>query len=50
MAYRSTRYPDETHFYAATLADPMAFEPEQHFHWSEHLPWLPLADELPRKG
>ncbi|MEM7722131.1 MAG: GFA family protein [Pseudomonadota bacterium] len=50
MAYRSTRYPDETHFYAATLADPVAFEPEQHFHWSEHLPWLPLADDLPRNG
>ena len=49
MAYASTQYPDELHFYA-TLDDPNDFTPEQHFHWSERLSWLALSDELPRKG
>jgi hypothetical protein len=50
VAYRSTRHPGEIHFYAASLDDPSDFAPEAHFHWSEHLPWLHLADDLPRKG
>jgi hypothetical protein len=50
MAYRSTRHPGEIHVYAASLDDPADFEPQAHFHWSEHLPWLQLADDLPRKG
>lgn len=48
MAYRSKRYPDEIHFYAATLDDPQDFAPERHYHHGEHLPWLPLTDDLPR--
>lgn len=50
MAYRSTRYPNETHFYAATLADPRDFAPEVHFNYSEHLDWLKLHDDLPKRG
>ncbi|MBF9035537.1 GFA family protein [Rhodobacterales bacterium HKCCE2091] len=50
MAYRSTQQPGEMHFYAAGLEDHSAFEPEQHFHWSEHVPWVDLSDHLPRKG
>jgi len=48
MAYTSTRYPDEIHFYAATLENPEDFEPTQHFHHDEHLQWLTIDDELKR--
>lgn len=46
MAYRSTRYPDEIHFYAASLVDPTAFEPERHYHWNERLDWHCVVDDL----
>lgn len=50
VAYRSTRQPGETHFYAAALEDSSGFVPEMHFHWSEHVAWVHLSDDLPRKG
>ena len=49
MAYRSDKFPNETHFYAATLTDPTAYQPTEHVHSSEMLPWLHLADGLPRR-
>lgn len=49
MTYRSTRYPDETHFYAATLDRPETYTPQAHVHTDEMLPWVHLADGLPRK-
>jgi hypothetical protein len=49
MSYRSTRLPDEMHFYAATLDDPTAYTPTTHFHASERLPWVHLADGLAQK-
>lgn len=48
-AYRATRWPDETHFYAATLEDPATFTPTRHYHAAERLPWVHLADGLPQK-
>ncbi|WP_309663929.1 GFA family protein [Tabrizicola sp.] len=47
MTYRATRFPDETHFYAATLDDPTQFTPAGHYHADERLPWVHLADGLP---
>lgn len=49
MAYRSDRYPDEIHFYAASLDDPAAFAPTAHFHSADMLPWVNPGDGLPRK-
>lgn len=49
MAYRSTEFPGETHFYAATLNDPTDYTPQEHVHWDEHLPWLSISDTLPRR-
>ncbi len=48
MAYRAARYPGETHFYAATLNDPSLYKPAKHYHAHEMLPWVSLADDLPR--
>jgi hypothetical protein len=49
MAYRNVRWPDETHFYAATLDNPTAFTPARHYHAAERLPWVHLADDLPQE-
>jgi hypothetical protein len=48
MAYRSDAFPGETGFYAACLDDPADFAPESHTFWAERLPWLRLADDLPK--
>ncbi len=49
MFYRSTRYPNEVHFYAALLEAPEAVKPQAHFHSKEQLVWLHLSDTLPRR-
>ncbi|HIP78383.1 MAG TPA: GFA family protein [Kiloniellaceae bacterium] len=48
IAYESDRWPEETHFYAATLEDSRDFAPEFHVFWSERLPWVHLHDDLPK--
>ncbi len=40
---------DEIDLYAASLDDPSGFAPEFHSHWDERLPWVALADNLPRE-
>lgn len=47
MAYSSTAFPHEIHFYAASLDDPGAYAPTIHVHWDERLPWVKIADGLP---
>lgn len=49
MAYRAERWPQEQHFYAATLEDPASVTPQQHVNYAEHLAWIALADGLPRR-
>ncbi len=49
MTYRSTRFPGETHFYAATLDRPQDYAATEHVHTDEMLPWLHLSDGLPRR-
>ena len=49
MTYRSEKFPNETHFYAATLTDPTVYAATEHVHSAEMLPWLHLADGLPRR-
>ncbi len=48
LTYRAERFPDETHFYAATLDDPSEFQPEFHTNWQERLAWLHVDDDLLR--
>lgn len=49
MAYQSDARRHEVDLYALTLDDPSAFAATVHVHWDEHLPWLRLADGLPRE-
>ncbi|HEU0223388.1 MAG TPA: GFA family protein [Paracoccaceae bacterium] len=49
MAYQTDDLPHETHFYAASLEENRDFAPEGHVHWNEHVPWVQLADDLPRR-
>jgi hypothetical protein len=44
MAYHSTRFPGEMHFYAATLDHPETYQPDHHVHTAEMVPWLHLGD------
>lgn len=48
VAYESDRWPDETHFYAASLEKPEAYVPDFHVHWAERVPWIDLSDDLPK--
>ncbi len=48
MAYDSDRFPDEIHFYAASLEDSSGFKPGFHVHCAEQVPWIELADDLPK--
>lgn len=48
MMYMSTRWPGEVHLYAATLEYPSLYRPTAHVHWAESLPWICIADDLPR--
>lgn len=47
VAFEADRFPNEIHFYAASLDDPTSFEPERHVHADERLPWIHLNDGLP---
>ncbi len=48
LTYEAARWADETHFYMATLDRPEAFRPQRHVFTEEAMPWLGLADDLPR--
>ena len=50
MAYAHEKFPNEMHFYTASLEDPSGFAPTQHFHHDERLPWLSLSDDLKKHG
>lgn len=48
MFFRSERWPEEIHLYAASLDDPTLFEPKAHYHYAERVPWLNVVDDLPK--
>lgn len=48
MAFEGERWADEVHIYVATLADPANLTPRAHVHFGQALPWIKLADGLPR--
>lgn len=48
LAYRSARFPDETHIHAGTLDYPETFRPTAHVHVAERLAWADIHDHSPR--
>lgn len=48
VAYRAERWPDEIHFFAASLDDPTQVTPQAHVFHAERLSWFETADDLPR--
>ncbi|HVJ41339.1 MAG TPA: GFA family protein [Dongiaceae bacterium] len=50
IAYRSTRWPDETHILVGSMDNPAALPPAHHYHVDEQIPWLQFDDHLPRHG
>ena len=49
MGYETADRPDDFDLYAASLDDPSGFQPQYHSFWDEHVPWVTLADDLPRR-
>lgn len=49
VAYDSERQADEIHFFAALLDRPEEYRPKAHYHYEERLPWLTIADDLPKR-
>ena len=48
LSYQGARWPDEVHLFVCAFDDPAAFAPQAHVYAAEQLPWLHLADSLPR--
>lgn len=48
ISFRSQAMSGVMHFFVALMADPGQFEPQCHVAWEERLPWLPVADDLPK--
>ena len=48
LTYEAAVYPGEVHVMAGTLDRPEALAPERHVFERERLPWLAMADDLPR--
>lgn len=47
-SFETEIFPEETHLYSATLDDPSVYHPTAHIFWSERVPWVSFADDLPK--
>ncbi|MFN3210172.1 MAG: GFA family protein [Roseovarius sp.] len=48
MALEARHYPDAMNLYLPTLEDPATVRPQFHLNYQSRLPWLEMADDLPR--
>lgn len=48
MSFRGEKWPGEIHLFVPSFEDPALLVPQVHVHVAEQLPWLHLADGLPR--
>jgi len=46
----SEKWPDQVHVCLTNLQGPIDREPEGHVYYASHVPWLQLADDLPRQA
>jgi hypothetical protein len=49
MLFASTRWPGEMHVARALIADALDREPAAHVFYESHVPWLDVADALPKE-
>jgi hypothetical protein len=49
MLFESTRWPDEMHVARSLIQGALDKEPSAHVFFEEHVPWLQINDELPKK-
>lgn len=49
IAYETVRRPGEIDIYVNAFDEPERFRPSGHVFYAEHVDWLDLRDELPRK-
>jgi hypothetical protein len=49
VAYETAKRPGEIHLYVNVFDDPAEFAPGVHVFFAEHVPWLDIRDDLPRK-
>ncbi len=49
MFFESTRWPGEMHVARALIEGPLDREPSAHVFYEKHVPWLDVADALPKK-
>jgi hypothetical protein len=48
LAFRGDRSPEQVSLSVGSLDDPARLAPQQHIYVAERLPWLAIADDLPR--
>lgn len=48
LTFESEVFPEETHIYAITLDDLSHYKPTAHIFWSERVPWVQVADDMPK--
>jgi hypothetical protein len=50
IAYRSTRWPDESHILVGSMDNPASLPAAHHYHVDEQISWVQFGDQLPRHG
>ncbi len=48
--FRADAWPGELHIARALFAEPIDREPQAHVYYDTHVPWVRVADELPKKS
>jgi len=48
VGFEAAHYAGGMHLYAASLEDPSVFRPTFHVHYESRLPWMEIADNLPK--
>ena len=49
MFFKSQRWPDEMHVARALFTDPLDRDPTAHVYYDNHVPWLAVNDDLPKR-
>jgi len=50
LFFETTQHPERIDVVLANMTEPIDREPQLHVHFSDRVPWLSVADSLPRLG